>query len=102
MDELESIIANAQAQFDACADAAALENAKAQYFGKAGKLTELLKSLGKLSAAERPAAGARINEAKAALEVALERRRVELADRKLAQSLAAEALDVSLPGRGGG
>jgi phenylalanyl-tRNA synthetase alpha chain len=102
MDELDSIIANAQAQFDACADAAALENAKAQYLGKAGKLTELLKSLGKLSAAERPAAGARINEAKAALEVALERRRAELADQKLAQSLAADALDVSLPGRGRG
>ena len=59
------------AEFAACDDPAALENAKARYLGKSGALTEQLKALGKLSAAERPAAGARINEAKAALEEAL-------------------------------
>ena len=100
MTELESIIAAAQADFAACTDPAALENAKARYLGKAGALTEQLKSLGKLSAAERPAAGARINEAKVALEAALNARRAALADAKLAAQLAAEALDVSLPGRG--
>ena len=46
---------------------------KARYLGKTGRLTELLKSLGKLPADERPAAGARINEAKAKLEAALDR-----------------------------
>ena len=102
MDELDSIIANAQEQFSACADAAALENAKAHYLGKTGRLTELLKSLGRLPAAERPAAGARINEAKALLESALERRRTELAAAKVERQLAADALDVSLPGRGMG
>jgi len=102
MDELDSIIANAQTQFSACADAAALENAKAHYLGKTGRLTELLKSLGRLPAAERPAAGARINEAKALLESALERRRTELAAAKVERQLAADALDVSLPGRGMG
>ena len=51
-----------------CDDPAALENAKAKYLGKTGALTELLKGLGKLSAAERPAAGAAINDAKQALE----------------------------------
>jgi len=102
MDELDSIIANAQEQFSACADAAALENAKAHYLGKTGRLTELLKSLGRLPAAERPAAGARINEAKALLESALERRRAELAVAKVERQLAADALDVSLPGRGMG
>ena len=102
MDELDSIIANAQTQFSACADAAALENAKAHYLGKTGRLTELLKSLGRLPAGERPAAGARINEAKALLESALERRRTELAAAKVERQLAADALDVSLPGRGMG
>src|SRR5262249_61930464 len=58
------------------------------------------KAAGGLPAADRPAAGARINEAKATLEPALERRRAELADAKLAKALAADALDVSLPGRG--
>jgi phenylalanyl-tRNA synthetase alpha chain len=100
MQEIESIVAAALAEFSGCGDAAALENSKARYLGKTGQLTELLKSLGGLPAAERPAAGARINEAKARLEAALERRRQELSDARLARQLAADALDVSLPGRG--
>jgi len=100
MQELESIVTAALAEFAGCGDPAALENSKARYLGKAGRLTELLKSLGKLPAVERPAAGARINTAKETLEAALERRREELADLKLSKQLAAEALDVSLPGRG--
>ena len=100
MQELESIVTAALAEFASCNDPAALENSKARYLGKAGRLTELLKSLGKLSAAERPVVGARINTAKEALEAALARRREELADLKLSKQLAAEALDVSLPGRG--
>ncbi len=102
MDELEKIVAAALADFAACADPAALENGKAKYLGKAGALTELLKSLGRLPAAERPAAGARINEAKLKLEAALAARREALAESRLAAQLAGEALDVSLPGRGGG
>jgi phenylalanyl-tRNA synthetase alpha chain len=100
MDPLETIVAAALAEFASCHDAAALENAKAKFLGKTGRLTEQLKGLGKLAAAERPAAGARINEAKTALEQALARRREELADTRLAQQLAGEVLDVSLPGRG--
>ena len=100
MDPLETIVAAALAEFASCNDAAALENAKAKFLGKTGRLTEQLKGLGKLAAAERPAAGARINEAKTALEQALARRREELADTRLAQQLAGEMLDVSLPGRG--
>jgi phenylalanyl-tRNA synthetase alpha chain len=99
---LVRIVGEAQAAFDASQDAAALENAKARYLGRAGVLTEALKSLGRLAAAERPAAGARVNEAKAAIEAALARRRDALADERLARSLAAEAVDVSLPGRGVG
>jgi phenylalanyl-tRNA synthetase alpha chain len=100
MDPLETIVAAALAEFASCHDAAALENAKARFLGKSGRLTEQLKALGKLSAADRPAAGARINDAKATLEQALVRRREQLADTRLAQQLAAEVLDVSLPGRG--
>ena len=100
MDELDTIVAAALADFAGCGDPVALENVKARYLGKSGRLTELLKSLGTLSSAERPAAGARINAAKAQLEGALSRRRDELSDQKLAQQLAGEAFDVSLPGRG--
>src|SRR5437773_11128745 len=100
MQELESIVAAALADFAGCADSAALENIKARYLGKTGRLTELLKSLGSLPPAERPAAGARVNEAKGRLETALELRRRELAEARLEKTLAADALDVSLPGRG--
>src|SRR4249919_1659160 len=99
MEELDRIVAAALADFAACADPAALENAKAKYLGKAGALTDLLKGLGKIPTAERPAAGAAINEAKEALENALSARRAALADTRLAQQLAADALDVTLPGR---
>jgi phenylalanyl-tRNA synthetase alpha chain len=102
MEELDRIIAAALADFGAAADPAALENSKARYLGKAGALTELLKSLGRLPAADRPAAGSAINDAKARLERALHDRRAGLADERLAAQLAAESLDVSLPGRGVG
>ncbi len=100
MDKLEQIVASALAEFASCRDPAALENAKAKFLGKSGQLTESLKALGKLSSTERPAAGALINQAKSELETALNRRREELADEKLNSQLAAESLDVSLPGRG--
>ena len=98
--ELDRIVTTAFAEFAQCDNPASLENAKARYLGKTGTLTEQLKGLAKLTAAERPAAGATINEAKAKLEAALHARRAALADAKLSRSLAADALDVTLPGRG--
>ncbi len=102
MTDLAGIVTAARAEFARCDDPASLENAKAKYLGKAGALTESLKGLVKVPAAERPAAGAAINLAKQELEAALAARRAELADAKLEQRLAADALDVSLPGRGRG
>ena len=102
MTDLDALLAEALAAFTAAADPAALENAKARYLGKAGALTAQLKSLGTLAPDARREAGARINDAKARLEAALDARRAALADAKLARQLAADALDVSLPGRGSG
>ncbi len=102
MQELEDILNEALQQFAAINQAAELEQAKARYLGKEGRLTERLKSLGKLSADERPAAGARINQVKQAIENALQQRRDDLQQKQLQQQLAAEALDVTLPGRGQG
>src|SRR5438105_4876453 len=68
MDDLTALVDQAREAFAACKDAAALENAKARYLGKTGALTERMRSLGKLSAADRPAAGARINAAKTQIE----------------------------------
>ena len=97
--QLESIVAEATAAISAAASAAELEQAKARFLGKAGSLTELLKGLGRLSAEERPRAGAAINQAKAAVEALLQARRDALAARELDSRLAAESVDVTLPGR---
>jgi phenylalanyl-tRNA synthetase alpha chain len=100
MEELQQILDQALQQFAVISDEAELEQVKAKYLGKEGSLTALLKGLGKLSAEERPAAGARINQVKQGIEAALQQRRDALQQNKLAQKLAAESLDVTLPGRG--
>ncbi|HEY5993117.1 MAG TPA: phenylalanine--tRNA ligase subunit alpha [Gallionellaceae bacterium] len=102
MQELQQILDDALKSFAAIEDPAALENTKARFLGKEGSLTGLLKGLGKLSAEERPAAGARINEVKQQIEAALQARRDALQQQALQSRLAAEALDVTLPGRGTG
>ena len=100
MQELQQILDQALQQFAVISDEAELERVKARFLGKEGSLTILLKGLGKLSAEERPAAGARINQVKQNIEAALQQRRDALQQNKLAQKLAAESLDVTLPGRG--
>src|ERR1019366_3574622 len=100
MEELQQILDQALQQFAVISDEAELEQVKAKYLGKEGSLTALLKGLGKLSAEERPAAGARINQVKQGIEAALQQRRDTLQRNKLTQKLAAESLDVTLPGRG--
>ena len=102
MQNLEAIVGRALEEFARASDPASLENVKARYLGKSGELTALLKKLGTLSADERRSAGQAINEAKARLEEALERRRAELAQQRMEEKLAGEALDVTLPGRGRG
>jgi phenylalanyl-tRNA synthetase alpha chain len=102
MTELDRVVTEATADFQAAHDPAALENAKAKYLGKSGVISEHMKALAKLGASDRPAAGARINQIKALVEEALAARRDALAEAKLAEQLAADALDVSLPGRGVG
>ena len=97
--ELDSIVATAREAFSKATAPADLENAKAQFIGKSGRITELMKGLGALSVDEKRTRGAAINQAKQAIEAALADRRQQLADAELEQQLKAEALDVSLPGR---
>ena len=100
MNSLEQLVTQAQADFAAAVDAAALENVKAKYLGKTGQLTEQMKGLGKLAADERKAQGAVINRAKEQIEAALNARRDALVNAQMQESLNAEAIDVTLPGRG--
>lgn len=102
MQTLEQILPEAQADFSACATINDLEQAKAKYLGKSGVLTEQLKGLGKLSAEERPAAGAAINVVKQGVEEVLKARRDAILQAEQAQQLASESLDVTLPARAQG
>lgn len=78
---------------------AELDQVRVDYLGKKGKLTALLKNLGGLAPEDRPAAGARINEAKVELQDALNSRKISLEKERIQQRLASETLDVTLPGR---
>ena len=100
MQDLDKLVTEATTLFASIDDANALEQAKARYLGKSGALTDLLKGLGSLPAAEKPAAGALINVAKQALEQALHEQRERIAERMLESKLAEESIDVTLPGRG--
>jgi phenylalanyl-tRNA synthetase alpha chain len=97
--DTQEILAKAQQAAGEAADLRTLDDVRVAYLGKKGELTGLLKGLGKLDAAERPKAGALINEAKQALQATLEQRKNELEHAQLAQSLAQESVDITLPGR---
>ena len=97
---LTSLVEQALAQVGASANLGALEEVRVRVLGKKGLLTEQLKSLGALPAELRPAAGQKINDAKAAIQAALEARRGHLEDAALRAELAQGAIDVTLPGRG--
>ncbi|AXR06203.1 phenylalanine--tRNA ligase subunit alpha [Salinimonas sediminis] len=97
--ELEAIISQAQGQIDAAQDAATLDHVRVEYMGKKGKLTDLLKGLGKLSNEERPAAGQKINQAKQVIQQAITAKGDALRSAEMNRKLAEEAIDVSLPGR---
>ncbi len=99
MNELTAIVDSAKTAFAHAATPADLENAKALFLGKAGRITELMKGMAALSVDEKKSRGAAINLAKQAIEVALNERRQALADAELQAQLHAEAIDVSLPGR---
>lgn len=97
---LETIVEQALADVTRAADLAALDQVRVRVLGKSGAITEQLKGLGKLSAAERPAVGQRINEAKEAVATAIETRRAQLERARVEVALAAGRIDVTLPGRG--
>ena len=99
MSDLEKITSDAHAAITATSTLAELDQVKARFLGKTGVLTEQLKSLGKLAAEERPRAGAAINEAKTRIEAIVQAQREALLARELDTRLAAEAVDVTLPGR---
>ena len=97
--DVEDVQSAALAAIAASGTERALDDVRVRYLGKRGEVTALLKSLGGMDAAERPAAGARINAAKRMLLAAIAKRRQALGREQLRRELAQQAVDVTLPGR---
>lgn len=100
MEQVKEIVDQGIAELSAVSTLQELEVVKAQYLGKSGQLTALLKSVGKMSPEEKKTAGAAINQERVRLQAALDGKRDAINEAKLQAQLAAEALDVTLPGRG--
>lgn len=99
MNDLNVLVDSAEVAFAQADTPASLENAKALFLGKTGRITELMKGMAALSVEEKKSRGASINLAKQSIEAALTKRRQALADAELMLQLQAEALDVTMPGR---
>ncbi|WP_290700720.1 phenylalanine--tRNA ligase subunit alpha [Amphritea sp.] len=100
MENIQILLAEGKQAAEQATSAQDLDQVRVQYLGKKGHLTQLLKGLGALSAEERPQAGAKINEAKQALQEVLNVLKANLESAALEAKLAEETIDVTLPGRG--
>ncbi|WP_341708765.1 phenylalanine--tRNA ligase subunit alpha [Halopseudomonas sp.] len=100
MENLDALVAQALEAIKQAADVAALENIRVQYLGKKGELTQVMKTLGNIPAEERPKVGALVNLAKEQVQSVLNGRKSEMENAAMNARLAAERVDVTLPGRG--
>jgi phenylalanyl-tRNA synthetase alpha chain len=100
MENLDVLVSQALEAVSHTDDVNALEQLRVHYLGKKGELTQVMKTLGNLSAEERPQAGALINAAKDQVQDALNSRKATLEQVALSAKLAAEKIDVTLSGRG--
>jgi len=100
MHRLPDIKAEGLAAISESTDPKQLETIRVEYMGKKGRLTDLLKGLGKLDNSERPKAGAAINVVKQEIQQAIQNRSAELEEAILNEKLSGEAIDVTLAGRG--
>lgn len=97
--ELAAIIREAQDAVDGANTPAELDAIRVAFMGKKGKVTDLMKGLGALSAEQRPAAGQKINEAKQQVQGIINGKIQALKEAEMNAKLAQEAVDVTLPGR---
>lgn len=102
LNDIDGLHGTAEAAIRAAADEAVLEQLRVHYLGKKGALTEQLKRIGGLPPEQRRGAGQAVNAAKQSLENRFRERRESLQIESEAGKSAAEAIDVTLPGRGMG
>ena len=99
MESWDTLKAELAAEVARAGDEAALEDVRVRAFGRKGRVTELMKTLGALSPDDRRAAGQALNALKDEIAAAIDARKIALGDVALASRLAAEQLDLSLPAR---
>ncbi len=99
MNDLEALAESAIKAINDAVSLAALDDVRIEFLGKKGKITSLLKGLGKLASDDRPKAGAKINEAKETLQSLINTQKQSLEDTALDARMAEERIDVTLPGR---
>lgn len=97
-EKLEQIRQRAQAELESLTDAQELENFRVKVLGKKGELTAILKQMGSLSAEERPIMGQKANEVRAFIEQKLAEKQAQIKAKQNELKLAAETIDVTLPG----
>ena len=97
--DVENTLDRALSEISNSNDLRSLDEVRVSFLGKKGELTTLLKSLGQMDPAERPKAGEAINQAKSAIQDAIENRKASLANSQLEEELASGSIDITLPGR---
>ena len=99
IDKLQALKQQALLDLEAVSSLEELKNLKVRYLGKKGSLTEILRAMGALSAEERPKVGQVVNEIRAELEEKIDACGGLLEEKTLAEKLANEKVDITLPGR---
>ncbi len=97
--DVENTLDRALSEISNSNDLRSLDEVRVSFLGKKGELTTLLKSLGQMDPTERPKAGEAINQAKSAIQDAIEHRKASLANSQLEEELANGSIDITLPGR---
>ncbi|HHJ38310.1 MAG: phenylalanine--tRNA ligase subunit alpha [Methylothermaceae bacteria B42] len=99
-DSVEALLAQAENDLESAKDLQSLDQVRVRYLGKKGLFTQRMKALGNLPPEQRPQVGKVVNEARQKFQQALETRQLALQQAQLSERLAAESIDVTLPGRG--
>ncbi|MEE9451187.1 MAG: phenylalanine--tRNA ligase subunit alpha [Gammaproteobacteria bacterium] len=98
--QIEKILNQAEEAIKTAQDSASLDRVRIAFLGKKGQLTDILKSLGKLPASERPQAGQAVNQAKQHIQTLIQQKNTEISQAQLQAQLVQDTIDVTLPGRG--
>ncbi|MBR4224493.1 MAG: phenylalanine--tRNA ligase subunit alpha, partial [Oscillospiraceae bacterium] len=98
-EQLKAILENARKELESSADVKAIDDLRVRYLGKKGELTAILKQMGSLSAEERPVIGQLANSVRSQIEEIIQTRSEKIRAEQAALKLAAEKIDVTLPGK---